>query len=255
MQRGDVAAVVVDENGRSSIVPIDADTVAEARREAASIPDAERLVVDTPVSATAVAGDPYRGSQWALDALPADSEGSTPGTNSKGERMYVPVSADNGCPDLHGHGTHVAGTVAAISRNDRGVASVASGTSVLPVQVLGDTGGGSAFDVANDILYAVDRGARVINLSLAGPHNEVYDAAVQYATDQGVLSSSPPATTARATTPPAGPQPRRERCPWRPSTGPASPTPTPTAAAPWTSPRPAHPFSHWATPPTTPSRG
>jgi subtilisin family serine protease len=70
--------------------------------------------------------------------------------------------------DLHdglGHGTHVAGTIAAAA-NGRGVVGVAYRAKLMTVKVLDDQGGGSTGAVAEGIRYAAASGARIINLSL-----------------------------------------------------------------------------------------
>lgn len=68
--------------------------------------------------------------------------------------------------DDNGHGTHVAGTVAAATGNRIGVAGVAPAARVLPVKVLDRAGSGEDRDVARGICFAVRHGAKVINLSL-----------------------------------------------------------------------------------------
>ena len=68
--------------------------------------------------------------------------------------------------DNCGHGTHVAGTIAATANNNVGVAGAAPGVKILPVKVLNCSGFSS--DVANGIKWAANNGARVINLSLGG---------------------------------------------------------------------------------------
>jgi subtilisin family serine protease len=68
--------------------------------------------------------------------------------------------------DDQGHGTHVAGTIAASTGNTLGVASVAPGARMLPVKVLDRTGAGEDVNVARGICFAVRNGAKVINLSL-----------------------------------------------------------------------------------------
>ncbi len=79
---------------------------------------------------------------------------------------YVDDDADP--TDEDGHGTHVAGTVAAVRNNALGGAGVAPQASILPVRVLGP-GGGFGGDVAAGIEFAVNNGADVINLSLGSP--------------------------------------------------------------------------------------
>ena len=70
--------------------------------------------------------------------------------------------------DDQGHGTFVAGIIAAEADNRIGVAGVAPGVTVLPVKVLDCTGAGSAIGVARGLLYAAQAGARVTNLSFGG---------------------------------------------------------------------------------------
>ena len=72
----------------------------------------------------------------------------------------------DGAQDKNGHGTHVAGIVAAVANNGIGVAGVAPAAKVLPVRVLDETGSGSFDQIAAGVDYAVSKGAKVINLSL-----------------------------------------------------------------------------------------
>lgn len=93
---------------------------------------------------------------------------------------YDFVDRDARPDDTNGHGTHVAGTVAA-ARNDFGTTGVAPNASILPVRVLGTDGSGSSFDVAAGIRYAADLGAQIINLSLGGGYSRSIEQAIQYA--------------------------------------------------------------------------
>jgi thermitase len=97
--------------------------------------------------------------------------------------------ADNSNPDDdNGHGTHVAGIAAACGNNGKGIAGVAWGARLMPVKVLDSSGSGYYSDVAAGITYAVDHGARVVNLSLGGISSDnTLASAVQYAHDHGVL--------------------------------------------------------------------
>lgn len=105
-----------------------------------------------------------------------------PGVNVIGSAVDPDVQ------DGHGHGTHVSGTIAAVTDNSLGVAGVAPDAAILPVKVLSDTGSGWSSDVAEGIVYAADHGARVLNLSLAGgSNNSVLEQAVNYARAQGVV--------------------------------------------------------------------
>jgi serine protease len=69
--------------------------------------------------------------------------------------------------DEQGHGTFMAGLIAASTGNVIGVASVAPLARIMPVRALDESGDGKPATVAQGIRWAVDHGARVINLSLA----------------------------------------------------------------------------------------
>ena len=89
--------------------------------------------------------------------------------------------------DGNGHGTHVAGTVAA-AMDGTGVVGVCPGCSVLPVKVLGDDGRGTTAGVAKGILEAAAAGAEVINLSLGGPASTTLQQAVDTAAGTAFLA-------------------------------------------------------------------
>jgi subtilisin family serine protease len=75
------------------------------------------------------------------------------------------VDNDNDPMDVSGHGTHVAGTVAARGNNGVGVTGIGWNTKVLPLRVLDASGSGGSADVARAFWYAADSGARVVNAS------------------------------------------------------------------------------------------
>lgn len=94
----------------------------------------------------------------------------------------VESSTGNGWNDRFGHGTAVAGIIGAGVDNGVGMAGIARGARILPVRVLDSTGQGSDVNVARGIVWAVDHGARVVNLSLGDSHpSDVEEAALQYA--------------------------------------------------------------------------
>ena len=89
--------------------------------------------------------------------------------------------------DRYGHGTHVAGIVAA-EHNSTGVAGVCPDCTILDVKVLGDTGAGSSSAVAEGIDWAVANGAKVINMSLGqSVPSLTLEAAIKNAWSKGVV--------------------------------------------------------------------
>lgn len=70
--------------------------------------------------------------------------------------------------DDDGHGTMVAGIIAAETNNGDGIAGVAWNARVMPVKVLDATGAGNDSDIIEGLNWAVGHGARIINLSLGG---------------------------------------------------------------------------------------
>jgi len=90
--------------------------------------------------------------------------------------------------DDHGHGTAVAGIIAARSNNHVVGAGICWRCLVMPIKVLDSTGSGDDTLIAAGIVWAVDHGARVINLSLGGPGSSVELAnALAYANAKGVV--------------------------------------------------------------------
>jgi len=79
--------------------------------------------------------------------------------------------------DLYGHGTHMAGTIAAIAPDGQ----------LMNVKVAGDTGKCEPSVVARGILWAVKHGAKVINMSLAMTASPDLESAVDYAWNQGAI--------------------------------------------------------------------
>lgn len=146
------------------------------------------------------ANDSYRGRQWALSKLDAERAWSI----SKGAGQKVAVvdsgvsnvtdlagqllaghdfvtGSGSGQADQNGHGTHVAGIIAAKANNRYGTAGLAPAAKILPVRVLDRKGQGYASDIARGIVWATDHGAGIINLSLGGTYDKSTKVAVDYA--------------------------------------------------------------------------
>ncbi len=94
----------------------------------------------------------------------------------------------NRCRDENGHGTHVAGTVAAdAGEDDRGIYGVAPDAEIFALKACDDDGRCAADPLADAIRTATDEGADVVVLSLGGRSEPRIEGSVDYATDRGTV--------------------------------------------------------------------
>lgn len=111
-------------------------------------------------------------------------------TDGQGNYGYNFVTNTTNPMDGFGHGTHVAGTIAAVGNNGLGVIGVAYQARVMAVKVLDDVDGTGAYSaIVQGITWAADHGAQVMNLSFGGPSDpgNVMEDAIQYAYQMGVV--------------------------------------------------------------------
>ena len=104
------------------------------------------------------------------------------------------VDGDDDPSDENGHGTNVAGIIAATLDNGEGIVGLAPGVSILPIRVMNAKGAGSDRAIARGVRYAADQGAKVINLSLgatltidADTVSAQVTSAIRYAQEKGAL--------------------------------------------------------------------
>ncbi|MCX6030419.1 MAG: S8 family serine peptidase [Chloroflexi bacterium] len=98
------------------------------------------------------------------------------------------VSSDNNVADDNGHGSLVAGIAAARTNNGIGIAGVCGHCRIMPVKVMGASGIANYSDIAAGVVYAVGKGARVINLSLGGySDSRTLQDAISYAEAQNAV--------------------------------------------------------------------
>jgi hypothetical protein len=151
--------------------------------------------------------DPEYPAQWALPRLQAPQvwdlsrglgvtiavvdSGVDASHPDLGPQLVAGFNAIDGSEDTaddHGHGTRMAGIAAARGFDGFGVVGLAPEASLMPVKSLDASGHGTYADVARGIVEAVDRGARVINLSLGGDvASFTLSSAVDYAISRGVV--------------------------------------------------------------------
>lgn len=110
-----------------------------------------------------------------------------------GDDYSDPYEKGYGNSDVEGHdpshGTHVAGIIAANRNNALGIKGIADNVKIMVIRAVPD-GDERDKDVANAIIYAVDNGAQIINMSFGksySPKKEAVDKAVKYAERKGVL--------------------------------------------------------------------
>jgi type VII secretion-associated serine protease mycosin len=108
--------------------------------------------------------------------------------------------------DCFGHGTFVAGIIAAQPHAGTGMAGLAPGATILPVRQANSSSDGTASGLAKSIRAAVDGGAKVINMSASAFFpNEELRTAVQYAADKDVVLVTSASNEAQAGNPVAYP--------------------------------------------------
>jgi thermitase len=101
---------------------------------------------------------------------------------------YNVLENNNFPDDDNGHGTHVAGIIASETNNREGVAGITWYNKVMPIKAMGAEGYGTTFDVAKGIVWAVDHGADVINLSLGNYQPSfLFKESLDYAYDHNVV--------------------------------------------------------------------
>lgn len=116
-----------------------------------------------------------------IDAAHSDLSGEV-------EAGYNFVDNTSNTADDNGHGTHVAGIIAATTNNNNGIASIGYKGLLMPVKVLDSTGSGTYANLASGIIYAADNGAKIINMSLGGSSaSSTLQSAVNYAEQKGVI--------------------------------------------------------------------
>lgn len=145
---------------------------------------------ETPYGITRVNGGVnYTGSNvaWVIDSgIDLDH----PDLNvdaSRGFNAFTKGKDGKSMDDGNGHGTHVAGTIAALD-NSEGVIGVAAGATVIPVKVLDSQGSGSYSGVIAGVDHVGANGSNgdVANMSLGGPVSQALDDAVVAASQNGI---------------------------------------------------------------------
>ncbi|MGE0174168.1 MAG: S8 family serine peptidase [Oligoflexales bacterium] len=119
-----------------------------------------------PVIVAVVDSGVERNHPDLVKAFLRDTAGNVIGANFVDKSSNLPP--DEAWDDLNGHGTHVAGIIAATSNNQKGIAGVAGcgNVKIMPVRVLNNEGKGPTVQVDRGVQWAIENGADIINLSL-----------------------------------------------------------------------------------------
>ena len=172
--------------------------------------DVVRVEADGTRSVQAAPSDADYSQQWSLPAIGWDSVFGSVSPASTSTVAVLDTGVDASHPDLagqllpgtsvldptsdgttdpNGHGTWMAGIVAASTDNGIGIAGIGyAGVRVMPVTVLGADGTGNDSDIISGVLYAADHGADVILMSFSNPgYSDALQAAIDYVWSKGAV--------------------------------------------------------------------
>jgi thermitase len=170
------------------------------------------------LAAVSQSNDPLVDRQWALKQMPSMPTGTREiliavldtGIDTSHEdlagKIVESVNFTNSKTDqdVNGHGTHIAGIIAADRNNGIGITGAAPNAKLLNVKIAEDSGTVWASNVAKGVIWATDRGARVINMSLAVPSKfQPLEEAIKYAWSHGVVVVAAAGNGIKSTTYPA----------------------------------------------------
>src|SRR3990170_3633239 len=186
---------------RMHAVEMAVPTLAEDFAALLADPAVLRVEADATRAAEAAPSDTSYADQWSLPVISWDQAFGTVAPAGTATIALLDTGVDASHPDLvgrilagtsildgsdgrsdpNGHGTWLAGIMAAATDNGVGIAGVAhAGVSVMPVTVLGADGTGQDSDIIEGVVYAADRGADVILMAFS---NYGYSASLQAAID------------------------------------------------------------------------
>lgn len=168
--------------------------IEQVRDEYAKLPEVEFALLDRTMYASADVNDPQFSQQWedADSKMQMNKAWDITQGSAQVAVAVIDTGADYSHPDLkdhllpghnalvntpgaqddHGHGTHVSGTISAVTNNSTGVAGLGYNVKIFPIKALDSSGAGSMSTVLSAIKYAVDHAddndakVKVMNMSL-----------------------------------------------------------------------------------------
>lgn len=209
-------ATLAESSDQHMLIRLQKNSDETALESLAADPNVEYIEPNIRMYATSSIEDAYYSEQWGLDRIQAPKAWEEASGSSKVTVAVIDTGVDYTHPDLagrvdtandidyvngdkdarddQGHGTHVAGIIAA-KLDTQGIAGVTGeqNVKILPLKALDDNGEGDLYDIATAIMDAADLGADVINLSLGAELEDGQDApqtltdAIDYAMEKGSL--------------------------------------------------------------------
>ena len=215
----DQEAAVITRNGgveKSSVPALRLHVVEFPAADLAAIlaayqadPQVERVEINQTRKVEGAASDPFYSSQWALPKIGWDMvfgtltlpwqtvvavldtgvDASHPDLSGNIISGTSIKDGSNGMTDPNGHGTWMAGIIAAVPDNNIGIAGVGyARVSIMPVTVLGADGTGQDSDIIAGVMYAADHGADVILMSFSNPgFSQNLQDAIDYAWSKNIV--------------------------------------------------------------------
>ena len=206
---------------RMYAIELPVSTLAEDVAALSAFAQVVQIEADRTRAAESIPSDPRYDDQWSLPIIGWDQAFGTVSPSGSAKVAILDTGVDASHPDLddkiaaarpsrraprtidpNGHGTAMAGIVAAETDNGTGIAGVGyAGVRVMPVTVLGADGTGQDSDIIEGVVWAADHGADVILMAFSNPgYSASLQAAVDYAWSHGVVlvaatgndGSSPP---------------------------------------------------------------
>jgi subtilisin family serine protease len=187
------------------IIQVPPQAEAAVARALANNPHVKFAELDMQVEAQLTPNDPKYPSAWHLPKIQAPTawdssqgngvtiaildtgvDANHPEFAGKLVAGWNSVSGNTDTADIHGHGTNVAGTAAAIANNSLGVAGVASAARIMPIRITNNSSGYAYWsDIARGLTWAADQGAHVANISYEATNSSSIASAAQYLQGKG----------------------------------------------------------------------
>ncbi|HEY7600726.1 MAG TPA: S8 family peptidase [Candidatus Limnocylindrales bacterium] len=192
----------------TSVVEAPAGRQDRVRRQLLADPNVLAVEPDGQAQAAVVPSDPLWSRQWSARRVRAPLAWDVTTGQSSTIVAVLDTGVDANHPDLRGkvlagwnfqannantyddgnHGTPVAGLIAGLPNNGKGIAGMCWRCRILPVKVLNSAGSGSWSNIAAGVVWAANNGADVINLSLGGQTgSRALRDAIAYAIGKGVV--------------------------------------------------------------------